>query len=88
MTRWLVRGKVLLNILLKWEELKGYFVCVEQGSNQDLLANARILADMLKDDIKKLYFVFAIQTMREFEVINAMFQTTDADRENLLKELD
>jgi uncharacterized membrane protein YbaN (DUF454 family) len=28
-TRWLVRGKVMFNILINWEELKAYFTSAE-----------------------------------------------------------
>jgi hypothetical protein len=28
-TRWLVRGKVMFNILMKWEALKAYFTSAE-----------------------------------------------------------
>jgi len=34
-TRWLVRGKVMYNILMNWEELKAYFMCAEQASGAD-----------------------------------------------------
>eukprot|EP00795_Rhopilema_esculentum_P009337 gene9337-17040_t len=42
-TGWLIRGKVLQNILMKWEELKAYFLVAEPASSQ----NARLEA---KDD--------------------------------------
>lgn len=34
-TRWLVRGKVLNNILTNWEEQKAYFVCTERECTPD-----------------------------------------------------
>jgi hypothetical protein len=33
-TRWLVRGKVMFNILMNWEELKAYFTSAELAQSQ------------------------------------------------------
>jgi hypothetical protein len=33
-TRWLLRGKVMFNSLMKWEELKAYFTSAELAQSQ------------------------------------------------------
>ena len=86
-TRWLVKGKVLYNILINWEELKAYFSCAEPTGKPDARFKARLIADMLKDKVNKLYFHFATPVVKEFEEVNALFQATDADPEILVKEL-
>lgn len=52
LTRWLVRGKIMYNILMNWEELKAYFMCAEQASGADARYKACILSDMLNDPVK------------------------------------
>eukprot|EP00794_Sanderia_malayensis_P010141 gene10141-biopygen8329 len=86
-TRWLVRGKVLYNILVNWEDLMAYFSCADPTGKPDARYKARMIADMLKDDINKLYFHFATPIVKEFEEVNSMFQATNADPEILIKEL-
>ena len=54
-TRWLVRSKLMLNILLKWEELKAYFACASQNGSHDVRYKAQIISDMLYNDITYLY---------------------------------
>ena len=56
-TRWLVRSKLMLNILLNWEELKAYFACASQNGSQDVRYKARIISDMLYDDIILIFLV-------------------------------
>ena len=47
-TRWLVRGKVMYNILVNWEELKAYFVAAEKVPNRlDTRFRCRMIKDML-----------------------------------------
>ena len=86
-TRWLVRSKLMLNILLNWEELKAYFACASQNGSQDVRYKARIISDMLHDDITYLYFQFATPVVSEFERINASFQATNADPKRLFDDL-
>lgn len=59
-TRWLVRGKVMFNILLNWEELKAYYNCAELGADRmDAKYKARLLKEMFADYTNYLYFEFA-----------------------------
>ena len=48
---------------------------------------ARMIADMLHDDVNRFYFIFASPVVSEFEQLNAMFQATDADPEKLVRDL-
>jgi hypothetical protein len=86
-TRWLVRGKVLFNILVNWEELKAYFMVAQPASTQSARYKARLLLDMLRDPATFLYFHFVSPLVTEFERVNAFFQATEADPEEMHKEL-
>lgn len=86
-TRWLVRGKVLFKILMNWEELKAYFMVAEPASTQSARYKARVLLDMLRDPATLLYFHFASPLVTEFDRVNAFFQATEADPEEMHKEL-
>ena len=86
-TRWLVRGKVLFNILVNWEELKAYFLVEEPNCKSDVRYKARMLLSMLNDGINYLYFQFLSPIVTEFERVNAFFQATNADPEDMVKEL-
>ena len=35
-TRWLVRGKVIYNLLVNWEEIKAYFMVEEPNLKSDV----------------------------------------------------
>lgn len=87
-TRWLVRGRVLYNILVNWEELKAYFQCASLQGGHDCRYKARALWEMLSDDSNYLYFVFASPVITEVEKVNALFQSTSAIPSDLLGELD
>ena len=78
-TRWLVRGKVLYNILVNWEELQAYFAVVLPVTDASCRYKAREIFNMLKDPLIKLYFHFVTPVVTEFERVNAHFQETDAD---------
>ncbi|XP_042882838.1 zinc finger BED domain-containing protein 5-like [Penaeus japonicus] len=54
-TRWLVRGKVLFNILVNWMELKAYFHCASIHGAQDVRYKARLLWEMFCDDLNALF---------------------------------
>ncbi|KAG7178188.1 hypothetical protein Hamer_G003981 [Homarus americanus] len=82
-TRWLVRGKVIYNILLNWKELKAYFAVVVPRAGLYCRYKAREFLGMLEDPINLLYFHF----VSEFERVNSLFQTSDADPEELISEL-
>lgn len=86
-TRWLVRGKVIFNILLNWEELKLYFSLAEAKGEASVRYKARIIADILRDPISHLYFHFLSPVVTEFERVNAFFQATDIDPHEMIKEL-
>ena len=86
-TRWLVERKLMLNILLNWEELKAYFACASQSGSQNVRYTARIISDMLTDDITYLYFQFATPVVSEFKRINASFQAANADPKKLFDDL-
>ncbi|XP_050724635.1 uncharacterized protein LOC127002594 [Eriocheir sinensis] len=86
-TRWLVRGKVMNNILFNWEELKAYFMCAEKQSTPDCMYKARVLHGMLNDHINFLYMHCLTPLIAEFERVNAYFQLTDADPQSLEEEL-
>lgn len=87
LTRWLVRGKIMYNILMNWEELKAYFMCAEQASGADARYKARILSDMLNDPVNYWYFHCVTPVVMEFERVNSYFQATDADPHSMESEL-
>ena len=81
-TRWLVRGKVMFNILMNWEELKVYFSSFENSRERsDARYKARLIKDMLMDGVNYLYFVVALPVVQEFEKkkMNSLFQQTNSD---------
>ncbi|XP_076802430.1 uncharacterized protein LOC143446600 [Clavelina lepadiformis] len=87
-TRWLIRGKVMFNILMNWEELKAYFISAELAQdNFDTKYKARVIKEMLLDQTNYLYFHFATPCVQEFERLNALFQKTKADPHELHDEL-
>ncbi|KAK3789308.1 hypothetical protein RRG08_001698 [Elysia crispata] len=87
-TRWLVRRKLLYNLLLNWEELILYFTSAEIHAQQDCKFKARLLKEMLLDPVNKLLFHFAIPVVQEFErVVNSLFQSSKMDPLVLNKEL-
>ena len=86
-TRWLVRGKIIYDCLVNWEELRAYFTVAIPETNQESRCKARTLWDMLNDRIIFLYFHFVSPLVTEFERVNALFQATDADPEEMSKEL-
>lgn len=81
-TRWLVRGKLIFRVLTNWNELQAYFTVAQPASTQNAAT------DMLKDPILYLYFQFVSPLVSEFERVNAFFQATDADPEEMFTELD
>jgi hypothetical protein len=75
-TRWLVRGKVMFNILMKWEELKAYFTSAEIAQSQfDTKFKFRLLKEMLSDYKYYLFFEIATPFVQEFERLNSLFFT-------------
>lgn len=87
-TRWLVRGKVMYNLLLNWEELKAYFTACENAQdNIQVKFKARLIKEMLNDNVNLLYFEFVTPLVQEFERVNSMFQQTNADPHELYNQL-
>ncbi|KAK4299843.1 hypothetical protein Pmani_027915 [Petrolisthes manimaculis] len=86
--RWLVRGKIIYNILVNWEELKAYFNIAKIQGGQDVRYKARMLWEMLSDGTNYLYFVFASPIVTEFERLNALFQSTNCKPSHLCHELE
>ena len=87
-TRWLVRGKVMFNILMNWKELKAYFTSAEQAHSQfDTKFKARLLKEMLSDYKNYLFFQFATPVLQEFERLNSLFQQTKADPYELYQQI-
>eukprot|EP00794_Sanderia_malayensis_P004204 gene4204-biopygen3455 len=80
-TRWLVRGKIIYNTLINWEEIKAYFMVEEPNLKSDMRYKARMIFSMLNDPISHLYFHFLSPVVTEFETVNAFFQPTNADPE-------
>ncbi|KAG0445007.1 hypothetical protein HPB47_004919 [Ixodes persulcatus] len=87
-TRWLVRGRVIKRFLEHWNELKAYFKLAMQERSQEVRYKARLIHDMLHDDVNYLYFVFLSPVVLEFEKINAFFQSVNIDPDKMFKELD
>ena len=77
----------MYNILVNWEELKAYFLAAEPTSSQNSRFRARLIQEMLADPVNFLYFQFATPIVAEFEAVNALFQSTNADPEKLEREL-
>ena len=89
-TRWLVRGKVMNNILMNWHELHGYFLTVEQALRYqpDVKCKAMLIKEMLGDNLNYLLLHFATPIVQEFEKINALFQSDKADPHELNQQLE
>ena len=74
LTRWLVRGKVMYNLLISWETLKAYFTCFKQNyARYEVKYKARMIKEMLSDYKNDLYVVFATPIVQEFERVNSLF---------------
>ena len=66
-TRWLVRDKVLGNILANWHELIAYFSCIEPNCDTKHRYKVRQIKGMLADPSLFWYTHFALLTVTEFE---------------------
>lgn len=86
-TRWLVRGNVLNNLLLNWEELKAYFASAEQIGGADARYKARMIRSMPFDNVNYLYMTFLAPIVSEFDRVNSTFQAPKADPQYLINEL-
>eukprot|EP00112_Aurelia_sp_Birch-Aquarium-sp1_P021636 Seg5878.2 transcript_id=Seg5878.2/GoldUCD/mRNA.D3Y31 product="hypothetical protein" protein_id=Seg5878.2/GoldUCD/D3Y31 len=84
-TRWLVRGKVIFNCLMNWEELKAYYMSALPTCTQNARYKARSILEMHL--IIHLYFHVVPPLVTEFKRVNAFFQATYADPEEMHQEL-
>ena len=73
-TRWLVRGKVLANILTNWWTLVAYFEAFLPVAANDIRYKAREILKLLKHPGNHLMFTFLTPIVQEFERVNAAFQ--------------
>ena len=87
-TRWLVRGKLIQNMINNWNCLRAYFTVVEISAGQDSRCKARYIKEMFHDNFNYLYFVFLNPIVKDFEMVNVFFQATSTDPEEMTKELD
>ena len=83
-----MQGKSIFRVLTNWNELQAYFNVAQPASTQSARYKARTLLDMLKDPIVYQYFQFVSPLTSDFERVNAFFQATDADLEEMFPELD
>ncbi len=88
LTRWLVRGKIIFNILSNWDILKTYFSLAECEGEASVRFKAQLIKEMLHDPINYLYFHFLSPVVSEFERVNGYFQAIDAEANEVVKELD
>ena len=61
----------MYNISVSWEELKTYFLIAELEMDSSARYNAKLIGEMLKEDINKLYFHFVSPIVNELERVNA-----------------
>ena len=87
-TRWLVRGKCLYNLLVNWHELKAFFSCAEQQAPASAKFKINTLKQLFKNDLIYLYIVFLTPIVQEFERINSLFQSSNVDPEKLMQNLE
>jgi hypothetical protein len=87
MTRWLVRGKLIKNLLLNWSMLKSYYGVVAQVAEQKIKHKAKVLHEILSDGINFLYMTFLSPIVKEFDQANIFFQSSHADPEAMVMEL-
>jgi hypothetical protein len=83
-----VRGKVVFNIVMTWEELKAYITSAELAQSQfDTKFKARLLKEMLSDYKNYLFFEFATPNVQDFERLNSHFQQTKDDPLELYQQI-
>jgi len=87
-TRWLAKGPVMYNILTQWSELTAYFDVMEQGASKKDQYRMREMKHMFKDPANLLYFTFLTPLVKEMETLNAKFQTSDPNMDELMNLLD
>ena len=75
-TRWLVRGKVLYNLKVNWEELKAYFMCALENAGSDVQYKLRTIFQELNNERNLMYVIFLVPVIQKFECVNSKFQTS------------
>lgn len=68
--------------------MQTFFAFESGNASQKARHKARIISEILHDNINRLYFIFLCPIVQEFEKVNALFQSQNADPEELMKELD
>lgn len=86
-TRWLVRGKVIKNILDNWEELTLYFSIEASSPTSDFRYTIKQIHMMLSDQQNRLFFTFLQGFVKDFELLNTKFQAHNPNPEALFREL-
>ena len=75
-TRFLVRGKVLKNILKNWESLLVYFEAVKNQVPMETKVEVNKILEILKDKTKYILLTFLVPIIEEFEKLNKKFQVS------------
>ena len=76
-------------IMQNWHELVAYFTVAElETKGEAARPKARMIKEMLNDQTNWLFFHFATPVVCEFERVNAAFQTSKPDGNELLNLLD
>ena len=86
-TRWLVKARVLKRILDNWNVLITYFTGVLPSIAYRSRFKVKMMLDMLKDPINKLYFQFVTPLIATSEQVNALFQHKKGDPNEMYQEL-
>ena len=85
-------GKVISKIYMNWETLQRYFSVTIQNDCQKMTPaqryKARELLKMLQDKVNHVCLTFALPVITEFERVNAFFQSSKANPDKALGELD
>lgn len=71
-----MRGKVLYNLQVNWQELVAYFEGATLVATSETKFKIREISTLLKDDQNRLYFIYLTPIVQEFEKINSTFQSS------------
>ena len=86
-TRWLVRGKVIKNILNNWRELVRYFDVQKEEATGAAKAKALMIHQILTDPINRMYLLCASAHIDDLESLNRLFQSDKVRPEKLHDDL-
>ena len=87
-TRWLVRGRLTLNLLSNWQELGQYFKRVSETATGVAKGKASLLYQMVTDPMNYLYLKFAYPMIHELENLNRLFQSDKVNPKKVHDELE